>query len=225
MLATPELIKSCLAVSVGELSPCWLREVPLYQRAGELSPFGGGAISLAELRRLPLITKQDIRLDSPSSACRYGSRGAPRPGCGGVLSTLPAHRKSARRCCWDEGGGWSRRSGRCCVRYVVSAPGTESPERAPRDYQLPGLQRRHLLLRRAVARGPRGRQCAVRSVFTLSVPLEPSRAGAHGRGDGGMQPQFLDVDPVYGVVFALYPASGKAFACPRCVSSCAATSL
>ena len=74
MLATPELIKeAALPYRLGELLPRWLREVPLYQRAGELSPFGGGAISLAELRRLPLITKQDIRRDFPRNFLRAGT--------------------------------------------------------------------------------------------------------------------------------------------------------
>ena len=73
MLATQELIQeAALPQRLGEVLPRWLREVPLYQRFGELSPWGGGAISLAELRRLPLITKQDIRRDFPRNFLRPG---------------------------------------------------------------------------------------------------------------------------------------------------------
>ena len=73
MLATQELIQeAALPHRLGEVLPRWLREVPLYQRSGELSPLGGGAISLAELRRLPLITKQDIRRDFPRNFLRAG---------------------------------------------------------------------------------------------------------------------------------------------------------
>ncbi|HOX55387.1 MAG TPA: hypothetical protein P5205_01390 [Candidatus Paceibacterota bacterium] len=73
MLATPELIQeAALPYRLGEVLPRWLREVPLYQRAGERPRVPGGAMSLAELRRLPLITKQDIRRDFPHNFLRAG---------------------------------------------------------------------------------------------------------------------------------------------------------
>jgi phenylacetate-CoA ligase len=61
MLATQELIQ-----------PRWLREVPLYQRGGATSPEAGGALSIADFRRLPLITKQDIRCGFPHNFLRPG---------------------------------------------------------------------------------------------------------------------------------------------------------
>ena len=73
MLATPELIQeAALPYRLGQVLPRWLREVPLYQRAGDSPRPGGAVISMAELRRLPLITKQDIRRDFPRNFLRAG---------------------------------------------------------------------------------------------------------------------------------------------------------
>src|SRR5208337_2825441 len=73
MLATPELIKeAALPYRLGEVLPRWLREVPLYQRTGSMPELGREAVSLAKLRHLPLITKEDIRRDFPRNFLRAG---------------------------------------------------------------------------------------------------------------------------------------------------------
>src|SRR5450759_4079294 len=73
MLATPELIQeAALPYRLGQVLPRWLREVPLYQRPGSHAQLIGEAVSLAELRGLPLITKQDIRRDFPRNFLRAG---------------------------------------------------------------------------------------------------------------------------------------------------------
>ena len=73
MLATQELIQEAAQpYRLGQVLPRWLREVPLYQRAGDQPRPSGEAVSLAELRRLPLITKHDIRRDFPRNFLRAG---------------------------------------------------------------------------------------------------------------------------------------------------------
>jgi len=73
MLATPELIKEAvLPYRLGKVLPRWLHEVPLYQRTRLLPPLSHEVVSLAELRRLPLITKEDIRRDFPRNFLRAG---------------------------------------------------------------------------------------------------------------------------------------------------------
>src|SRR5512137_1505574 len=73
MLATAELIQeAALPYRLGTLLPRWLREVPLYTKAGGQPRLAGEAVSLDELRRLPLITKHDIRRDFPRNFLRAG---------------------------------------------------------------------------------------------------------------------------------------------------------
>lgn len=72
MLATEESIRETAARQrLGEVVPRWLREIPLYQR-GERVPWVGPNPTLDELRRLPLITKQDIRNGFPKNFLRDG---------------------------------------------------------------------------------------------------------------------------------------------------------
>ena len=73
MLATDELIQEAsLAHRLAETLPRWLREVPLYQRGVSLPDEAGAALSIEQLRRLPFITKQDIRRDFPRNFLRAG---------------------------------------------------------------------------------------------------------------------------------------------------------
>jgi len=73
MLATHELIQETgLARRLGEVLPRYLHEVPLYHRGGVLSREVGAVPALEALRRLPFITKQDIRRDFPNNFLRAG---------------------------------------------------------------------------------------------------------------------------------------------------------
>jgi phenylacetate-CoA ligase len=73
MLATQELIREAgLARRLGEMLPRWLREVPLYQQRGPILLAPGGVLSATDLHQLPLITKQDIRRGFPHNFLRPG---------------------------------------------------------------------------------------------------------------------------------------------------------
>jgi phenylacetate-CoA ligase len=73
MLATQELIQAASqARRLGESLPRWLREVPLYQAQQALLLDVAAAGPGEALRRLPFITKQDIRRDFPHNFLRAG---------------------------------------------------------------------------------------------------------------------------------------------------------
>ncbi len=206
MLATQELIQeAALPHRLGEVLPRWLREVPLYQRAGELLRFGGGAVSLAELRRLPLITKQDIRRDFPRNFLRAGLD----------LDALldqdlveleHTSGTSEERTPLLLGRGWWAAQEERALRLnpqVVSVL-DEFPEA------------RRVTINSPVCSGdicysgvPSRADRVVGNALFVSLSRYPflwsetdlARMAAEAVE---WQPQFLDVDPVYGVIFALY---------------------
>ena len=211
MLATQDLIKEAAqSYRLGQLLPRWLREVPLYQRAGGLSRLSDEAVPLAELRRLPLITKHDIRRDFPHNFLRAGVE----------LDTLldqdlvelehTSGTSEERTPLLLGRGWWAEQEERALRLNPYVAGGARRVSRgAPRDDQLARLQRRHLLLGHAVARGPRRRQRAIRQPVALSVPLERSRPGAHGSGNGRMAAAVPRRGPgLWGAVCALLRAAG-----------------
>jgi phenylacetate-CoA ligase len=206
MLTTTELIKeTALPYRLGRVLPRWLREVPLYQRRGPLPQLGGEAVSLAELGRLPLITKEDIRRDFPRNFLRAGME----------LDTLldqdlveleHTSGTSEERTPLLLGRGWW----------------TEQEERALR------LNR---FVAGALDEFPNARRVTINSpvcsgdICYSGVPSRTDRVVGNALfvglsrfpflwGEAELarmaaeaaewQPQFLDVDPVYGVVFALY---------------------
>jgi phenylacetate-CoA ligase len=206
MLTTTELIKeTALPYRLGRVLPRWLREVPLYQRRGPLPQLGGEAVSLAELRHLPLITKEDIRRDFPRNFLRAGME----------LDTLldqdlveleHTSGTSEERTPLLLGRGWW----------------TEQEERALRlNRFVAGVLDEFPNARRVTINSPvcsgdicysgvpsRTDRVVENALFVglsrfpfLWGEAELARMAAEA---AEWQPQFLDVDSVYGVVFALY---------------------
>ena len=206
MLATSELIQeAALPHRLGEVLPRWLREVPLYQRAGELPRLGGGAMSLNELRRLPLITKQDIRRDFPRNFLRAGME----------LDALldqdlveleHTSGTSEERTPLLLGRGWWAEQEERALRlnpYVASVLD-----------EFPAARR--VTINSPVCSGdicysgvPSRADRAVGNALFVSLSRYPflwsdtelARMAAEAVD---WQPQLLDVDPVYGVLFALH---------------------
>ena len=206
MLATSELIQeAALPHRLGEVLPRWLREVPLYQRAGELPRLGGGALSLNELRHLPLITKQDIRRNFPRNFLRPGME----------LDALldqdlveleHTSGTSEERTPLLLGRGWWAEQEERALRHNPYVAGVldEFPEA------------RRVTINSPVCSGdicysgvPSRADRAVGNALFVSLSRYPfllseaelARMAAEAVD---WQPQFLDVDPVYGVLFALY---------------------
>jgi phenylacetate-coenzyme A ligase PaaK-like adenylate-forming protein len=206
MLATPELIKeAALPYRLGKLLPRWLREVPLYQRTGAAPQLGGEAGSLAELRHLPLITKEDIRRDFPRNFL-----------CAGMeLDALldedlveleHTSGTSEERTPLLLGRGWWAEQEERALRLNPFVAGVldEFPEA------------RRVTINSPVCSGdicysgvPSRADRVVGNALFVSLSRYPflwgeaelARIAAEAVE---WQPQFLDVDPVYGVVFALY---------------------
>ncbi len=206
MLATPELIhEATLPRRLGKVLPRWLREVPLYQRARELPRLEGDAIALTELRRLPLITKQDIRRDFPRNFLRAGVELDALLDQGLVELEQTSGTSEERTPLLLGRGWWAAQEERTLqLNPVVAAVLDEFPNA------------RRVTINSPVCSGdicytgvPSRADRVVGNALFVSLARHPflwteaelARMAAEA---ADWQPQFLDVDPVYGVVFALY---------------------
>jgi phenylacetate-CoA ligase len=206
MLATQELIQeAALPYRLGQVLPRWLREVPLYQGAADLLQPSGGAVSLAELHRLPLITKQDIRRDFPRNFLRAGVE----------LDALldqdlveleQTSGTSEERTPLLLGRGWWAEQEERALRL--------NPFVASVLDEFPAARR--VTLNSPVCSGdicysgvPSRADRVVGNALFVSLSRYPflwseAEMARMASEAADWQPQFLDVDPVYGLLFALY---------------------
>ncbi len=206
MLATPELIKeAALPYRLSEVLPRWLREVPLYKRMGLVRQSGGEAVSLADLRCLPLIAKEDIRRDFPRNFLRAGVD----------LDTLldqdvvelehTSGTSEARTPLLLGRGWWAEQEERALrLNPFVAGVLDEFPEA------------RRVTINSPVCSGdicysgvPSRADRVVGNALFVSLSRYPFLWGEDELARMAAEavewaPQFLDVDPVYGAVFALY---------------------
>jgi len=206
MLATKELIQeAALPYRLGQVLPRWLREVPLYQRADGPVLLSGEAVSLAELRRLPLITKQDIRREFPRNFLRAGVELDALLDQDLVELEHTSGTSEERTPLLLGRGWWAEQEERALrLNPRVAAVLDEFP------------QARRVTLNSPVCSGdicysgvPSRADRVVGNALFVSLSRYPF---LWGEGDLARmaaetlewQPQFLDVDPVYGVLFALY---------------------
>ncbi len=204
MLATPELIAEAMQPQrLAEALPRYLRQVPLYRPAGAMlrgQPWPG----LDGLRRLPFITKQDIRRDFPRNFL----------GDAAQLEELLDR----------EVIELEHTSGTSEERTALLLPQHWWPEQENRALRL------NSLVAKVLAAHPEPRRVTICSpvcsgeLCFRGVPSRDSRIVGHAlfvslsrypflwsESDLSRmaaealewQPQFLDVDPVYGAVFAL----------------------
>ncbi len=206
MLATPELLReAALPWRLGELLPRWLNEVPLYRQAGPHRAFTGADVQLEELQRLPLITKQDIRRDFPCNFLRAGVE---------LEALLEQERielehtsgTSEERTPLMLGRGWWAEQEQRALRLnpLVTAVLDEFPDA------------RRVNLSSPVCSGeicytgvPSREERILGNTLFLSLSRFPflwSAADLARMAAEALewQPQFLDLDPVYGVAFARY---------------------
>ena len=206
MLTTVELMPEAPpADRVGKVLPRWLREVPLYQRAAKLLPLNGKPLALEDLRRLPLITKHDIRRDFPRNFLRAGVE----------LDTLldqdlveleQTSGTSEERVPLLLGRGWWAEQEERALRL--------NPLVARVLDDFPAARR--VTITSPVCSGdicysgvPTRADRIVGNALFVSLSRYPflwsDAELARMAGEAAdWQPQFLDVDPVYGVLFALY---------------------
>jgi phenylacetate-CoA ligase len=206
MLATEELIEeTSLPHRLGESLPRWLREVPLYRRTHQLSLPASASLSLEDLRRLPFMTKQDIRNGFPSNFLRDGVK------LEGLLD--------------DDVIELEQTSGTSEERTPLILGRGWWPEQENRALRLNGF------VARVLDESPNARRVTINSPICsgdIKYTGTPSRSDRvvndalfvslsrlpflWGEADLSRMaaeavewnPVFLDVDPVYGALFALY---------------------
>ena len=206
MLATPELIaETCLAERLTEVLPRYLDAVPLYRKNRSAPAFDAPQEAVRALRRLPLITKQDIRRDFPRNFVESDE----------ALEALV----EAERVELEQTSGTSEE------RTPLLLPRgwwAEQEERALRlNSFVAKVLDEHPAARRVTINSPvcsgdicytgvpsRNERIVDNALFVslsrypfLWSESELSRMAAETLD---WQPQFLDLDPVYGVLFALY---------------------
>ena len=206
MLATPELIReAALPYRLGEVLPRWLSEVPLYQETAGLVRSSGEAVSAAELLRLPLITKEDIRRDFPRNFLRAGVELDALLDQDLVELEHTSGTSEERTPLLLGRGWWAEQEERALrLNPLVAAVLDEFPEA------------RRVTINSPVCSGdirytgvPSRADRVVGNALFVSLSRYPFLWGeaelARMASEAvEWQPQFLDVDPVYGVVFALY---------------------
>ena len=206
MLATPELIQeAALPYRLGQVLPRWLREVPLYQQAGDLPRLNGEAVSMAELRRLPLITKHDIRRDFPRNFLRAGLELDALLDQDLVELEHTSGTSEERTPLLLGRGWWAEQEERALrLNPYVAGVLNEFPEA------------RRVTINSPVCSGdicysgvPSRADRVVGNALFVSLSRYPflwSEAELARMATEAVEwrPQFLDVDPVYGVLFALY---------------------
>jgi phenylacetate-CoA ligase len=197
--------EAALPYRLGAVLPRWLREVPLYQRSEGLPQLRGEAVTLADLHRLPLITKEDIRRDFPRNFLRAGIE----------LDALldedlveleHTSGTSEERTPLLLGRGWWAEQEERALRLnpLVAAVLDEFPNT------------RRVTVNSPVCSGdicytgvPSRVDRVVGNALFVSLSRYPflwseSELARMAAEAADWQSQFLDVDPVYGVVLALY---------------------
>jgi phenylacetate-CoA ligase len=206
MLATPELIQeAALPYRLGQVLPRWLRDVPLYQRAGDVPQPSGDVVSLAKLRRLPLITKHDIRHNFPHNFLRPGVE-LDALLDQDVVELEHTSGTSEERTPLLLGRGWWAEQEERALRLNPFVAGVLD--------EFPAARR--ITLNSPVCSGdicysgvPSRADRVVGNALFVSLSRYPflwseAEMARMASEAADWQPQFLDVDPVYGVLFALY---------------------
>jgi phenylacetate-CoA ligase len=206
MLATQELIQEAAQpYRLGQVLPRWLREVPLYQRAGDLPRLGDAPVSMAVLRRLPLITKHDIRRDFPRNFLRAGVE-LDALLDQDVVELEHTSGTSEERTPLLLGRGWWAEQEERALRLNPYVAGVLD--------EFPAARR--VTINSPVCSGdicysgvPSRADRVVGNALFVSLSRYPflwseAELARMAAETADWQPQFLDVDPVYGVLFALY---------------------
>ena len=202
MLATPELIHEAGQLQrLADVLPPWLAEVPLYQAPGADDPVS----ALGRFRRLPLITKQDIRRGFPQNF--LGDRAQLE----GLIE--------------EELIELEQTSGTSEPRTPLLLPTGWWPEQERRALWLNGTARQLLVNtpepRRVTISSPvcSGDVCytgvpsrndrTIGKTIYLSLSKYPflwseAELARMAAETLDWEPDFLDVDPVYGMVFSRY---------------------
>ncbi len=206
MLATPELIaETGPAQRLTEVLPRYLREVPLYRQGADVLVPAEPAPALEALRRLPLITKQDIRRDFPRNFVESDAALEALVEADRIELEQTSGTSEQRTPLLLPRGWWAEQEERALrLNPLVAAVLDEHPDA------------RRVTINSPVCSGdicytgvPSRNERIVGNALFLSLSRYPflwSEAELARMAAEAVewQPQFLDVDPVYGVAFARY---------------------
>lgn len=206
MLATTELIQeTAQSHRLAEVLPRYLREVPLYQRARGIEPVLSADSALEHLRHLPFITKQDIRQGFPENF--LGPNGDLEELLeGGLIELEHTSGTSEARTPLLLPRGWWREQERRALELnpVIGKMLGADPEARRVTINSP-MCSNDICYTGVPSREERILDQAL-FVSLSRYPFLWSEADLARMAAEALewQPRFLDVDPVYGVVFALY---------------------
>jgi phenylacetate-CoA ligase len=207
MLATSDLIhEAAQPQRLAAVLPRWLNEIPLYRRGPAVPESAGAELVLAALKGLPFITKQDIRHNFPENFL----------GPGADLETLVENEvielehtsgtsEQHRTPLLLPSGWWAAQERRALqLNPLAASVLTEFPN--PRRVTISSPVCNSEVCFTGV---PSMRDRIVGDTLFVSLSRFPflwaeSDLSRIARELQEWQPQFLDVDPVYGAVFALY---------------------
>lgn len=205
MLATPEIVTDAvLPITVAERVSRWLRDVPLYRgRSVAAQPLA--LISPGEFEHLPFITKQDIRRGFPGNFLH--DKGSLEDLIERDLVELEhTSGTSEERTPLLMGRGWWAEQERRALKLNVTAAAVLARN----------AEARRVTISSPVCSGdicytgvPSRQERTLGNALFLSLTRLPFLWSEHDLARMAAeavdwQPEFLDVDPVYGVLFALY---------------------
>lgn len=206
MLATSEMIhEAAIPHRLAALLPGWLQEVPLYQGYAEILGYQNELILPEALKRFPLITKQDIRRDFPNNFLKQGTELQDLLDQELVEVEHTSGTSEARTPLLLELGWWSEQEVKVLrLNPFVARALDENPN--PRRVTINSPMCSNDIRYTGVP--SRDERLVGNSLFTsLSrLPFLWSEADLERMAAEAEEwnPVFLDVDPVYGVVFAQY---------------------
>lgn len=200
MLATPELIAEAgLSQRLAAVLPRYLATIPLYR--ADWAKLGPGADPL----KLPLITKEHIRKEFPANFLRDPAELDRMLETGQVEIEHTSGTSEARTTLLLPAGWWAEQEARALRLNPLSAALLDNTPTA-----------RRVTINSPVCSGeicytgvPSPQERTLGNTLFLSLSRQPflwSEADLARMAEEALdwQPQFLDVDPVYGVVFARY---------------------
>jgi phenylacetate-coenzyme A ligase PaaK-like adenylate-forming protein len=206
MLTTPELLdESAQCSHLGEVLPRWLGRVPLYRRAGYALPHEPHSPPCAAFRRLPFITKTDIRRQFPDNFLPEGTD------LDALLDQDLVELEHTSGTSEDRiplllaRGWWAEQEERALRRNSLVAAVLDEFPNARRITISSPVCNGDICYSSTPARFDR----ILGNALHLSLSRQPFLWGdtdlARMAAEAvEWQPQFLDVDPVYGVRFAQY---------------------
>ena len=206
MLTTPELLdESAQCSQLGEILPRWLDRVPLYRRAGYTLPVEPQAAPCAAFRRLPFITKTDIRRQFPGNFLPEGTDLAALLEQDLVELEHTSGTSEDRIPLLLARGWWAEQEERALRRNALVAAVLDEFPNARRVTISSPVCNGDICYSSTPAKFDR----IIGNALYLSLSRQPflwsdtdlARMAAEA---AEWQPQFLDVDPVYGVRFAQY---------------------